>query len=308
MDAPYTTEADRKDNESHYPWWFQYRNKFSAVEKEPKPVQINWKIIAMYFAALLLLIIVGYFINSSIRKDHIEFFNDNFNSVSEDSLINRGWLVKSVDTTWWKKRDLKQGHLALYTIRGDNWALGDNPASIKNLLYRRIKSDCFMVETHLSNFIPGQNWQQAGLILSEDSTFTGKMIRLSISYNDYFGGFEKPPEIIIQAISSSESGLRSKPEEIAHLSLFEIEPGRKTLAESNLAKSALKIEKKGNHYRLLFSSSATESYSFSEVISGDYNIKPRYAAIFSIKGWSDIEHCIPAYFDSFSIANIHCDN
>jgi hypothetical protein len=48
-----------------------------------------------------------------------------------------------------------------------------------------------------------------GILLSEDSTFKSKMLRLSISFNDFFGGYNKPAEIIIQAISSSESeGLR----------------------------------------------------------------------------------------------------
>ena len=138
----------------------------------------------------------------------------------------RGWVIKSEDSVWWDKRDEKPGHLALFTLKGDNWANSGNKAGIKNLVMRRINSDCFMVETHLTDFIPKENWQQAGILLSEDSTFKGKMLRLSISYNDFFGGYKKPPEIIIQAISSSESGLQSKPEEIGHLSLFNIEHGK----------------------------------------------------------------------------------
>ena len=100
-----------------------------------------------------------------------------------------------------------------------------------------------MVETHLTNSVPGDNWQQAGIILSEDSTFKSKMLRVSIAYNDFFGGYPKPAEIIIQIIGSSESGMLSKPEEIAHIPLFTIEPGKEELAQNNLAKSDLKLKR-----------------------------------------------------------------
>jgi len=307
LDAPHTDEVKRKNNESHYPYWFQYRNRYSGVLPKPGISKSGWKWRAIVSFLTLIIVFVLYEINSLNQKDKNEYFSDNFNSVSEDSLAARGWIIKSPDITWWKKRDEKPGHLVLYTLKGDNWALGENPAGIKNLLLRRVTSDCFMVEIHLTNFIPKQSWQQAGLLLSEDSTFTGKMVRLSISYNDFFGGFVKPPEIIIQAICSSESGLRSKPEEIAHLSLFTFEPGRKSLIENNLAKSALKVEKKGNHFRFLYSAAPSESYTFKEVVSGDFNIQPKYVSIFSIQGWADNENYIPAYFDSFSIVNIRCN-
>lgn len=306
LDAPYTDEIQRKDNESHHPYWFQYRSRFSGILSKRKTLQVNWKKYAAIFFIALTIVIGLYTIKTLTQKDRNEYFTDDFNSVSGDSLLNKGWIIKSADTTWWNKRNEKPGHLSLYTLRGDNWALGENHAGIKNLLMRKVTSDCFMVEIHLTNFIPEQNWQQAGILLSEDSTFTGKMIRLSISYNNYFGGYDKPAEIIIQVISSSESGGRSKPEEIAHLSLFSIETGKKSLAESNLAKSALKIEKKGNQFRFLFNAAPIESFTFKEVAAGNFNIQPKYASLFSIQGWSDYDYIIPAYFDSFSLLNIHC--
>src|ERR1700753_526516 len=34
LGAPYTTEVQRKNDESHYPYWFMYRDKFvAALEK-----------------------------------------------------------------------------------------------------------------------------------------------------------------------------------------------------------------------------------------------------------------------------------
>jgi len=192
--------------------------------------------------------------------------------------------LKSSDSVWWNRRNEKPTHLSLYTLRGDNWALGENNAGIKNLLIRRIRSDCFMVEIYLSDFVPEQNWQQAGILFTEDSTFTGKMIRLSVSFNNYFGGFEKPGEIIIQAINSSEDGSRSKPEEIAHQVLFSMEPAMKGLAESNLTKTALKIEKNGTSFRFLYNAAPVESFAFKEVAGRDLNINPRFIGIFSIEG------------------------
>lgn len=307
LDAPYTDEIQRKNNESHYPYWFQYRNRFSSTVSKPKTIQINWKRIAIISFITLVIMIGLYAIKTLTLKNKNEYFTDNFNSVSNDSLAKKGWIIKSEDSTWWNKRNEKPGHLTLYTLTGDNWALGKNPARIKNLLLRKVTSDCFMVEIHLTNFIPKQNWQQAGLLLSEDSTFTGKMLRLSISYNDFFGGFVKPPEIIIQAISSSESGLQSKPEEIAHFSLFNIEQGKKNLVENNLAESALKVEKKGNHFRFLYSTASMESFTFKEVVSGDFNIHPKYISIFSIQGWAADGDYIPVYFDSFKLASIDCN-
>jgi hypothetical protein len=132
------------------------------------------------------------------------------------------------------------------------------------------------------------------------------MIRLSISYNDFFGGYSKPPEIIIQAISSSESGSESKPEEIAHFTLFSLEPANKNIIENNLANSSLKIEKKGTHFRFLYTTGSSESFTYKEVANGDFNIKPRFVSIFSVQGWADNVNLIPAFFDSFSLVRIDC--
>jgi hypothetical protein len=256
---------------------------------------------------IVLLIVIGYFlVKSIIQKNNYELFTDNFNSVSADSLRSRGWITKSTDTLWWNRRNEKQGYLALFTLTGDNWASSRNPASIKNLVMRKINSGCFMVETHMTNFIPASNWQQAGILLSEDSTFSCKMIRLSISYNDYFGGFSKPPEIIIQALSSSESGLQSKPEEIGHLLLFSLDPDKKDLVKSNLAYSALKIEKHGNRFRFLYFIGPIEGFAFREALSGEFDIQPKYVSIFAIQGWADNKDEMPVYFDSFESVGIPC--
>lgn len=306
LDAPYTDEIKRQENESDYPYWFQYRSGyFDKLSRKRNFINSLKKSSFLYIFGLA--IVCGFYIVKILNeKDETGAFTDNFNSVKADSLSKNGWIVKSVDTAWWNKRNVLPGHLTLYTLKGDNWPLGENQAGIRNLLMRKLDLDCFMVEIHLTDFIPRQNWQQAGILLSEDSTFNGKMIRLSLSYNDFFGGYSKPPEIIIQAISSSESGSKSKPEEIAHFSLFNLEPANKTIIESNLANSALKIEKKGTHFRFLYTAGSSETFTFKEVANGDFNIKPGFVSIFSVQGWSDHENYIPAHFDSFILARIDC--
>ncbi len=305
LNAPYTDELKRKNFESHYPYWYDYRNRFSNKKSAGEKLLVSRKTFAIVLIAVLISVTSLFIIKMHLHRAGKSYFRDNFNSVNEDSLVDKGWIVKSVDTTWWNMRGERPGHLALYTLRGDNWSLGNNKPLIRNLLMHKINSECFTVEISLSDFIPMHNWQQAGLLLSEDSSFSGKMIRLSISYNDFFGGVPKSPEIIIQAISSSESGSLSKPEEIAHYPLFTIEPGKENIVSSNLSRSALKIEKRGTHFRFLYSISEKESFAFREALSGNFNIRPEFVSIFAIQGWSDNE-LIPAYFDSFMLDTSPC--
>ena len=306
LEAPSTNEIKRKQNESHHPYWFQYRSRYSPNKSSLKQPRGNKKIIAA-FLLISIIILPGIFVISILNNSN-EPFTDEFNTTHEDSLKSNGWMIKSRDTLFWNKRNEKPGHISLYTLKGDNWSLGKDSAEVRNLLMRRISLDCFMVETHLTHFVPGRNWQQAGIILSEDSTFKSKMLRISISFNDFFGGYTKPAEIIIQIIGSSESGWLSKPEEIAHIPLFTVEPGKEDLAEINLAKSALKIEKIGIHYRFLYSAASLESFTFKEAFSGDFNIHPKYVSLFSISGWANDNYPIPAYFDSFQLLPIECSD
>ena len=205
---------------------------------------------------------------------------------------------------WWRKSGAEPGHLTLYTLPGDNWPAA--PAALKNLLVRQVAAECFSTEIHLSNFFPAHNWQQAGLLLSENSTFTGKMLRVSLSYNDYFGGYARPPEILIQGLSANDAAGRSKPEEFAHVSLFTLrQPGDQLVAD-NLRKSALKIEKQGRRFRFLYATGAMESFASKEAASGTFALEPRYVAVFATQGAAPMSHILPVYVDSFSLTKLTC--
>jgi hypothetical protein len=301
-DAPYTNEIQRKVRENHYPYWFQYKDKFYRSQK--KPVKRKWLMPASILFSVIIISIVSLIIIRS-KTTVAKPFIDDFNSVADDTLTAHGWFVKSKDEQYWNRRSDKPGHLTLFTLRGDNWPDSLNKPGIKNLLLRKISADCFTVEIHLSEFIPRQNWQQAGILLSEDTNFLKKSLRLSFLYNDFYGGFPNKKDIIIQAITSQGKD-SDKPEEIIHQVVFTIDSSVKNLVKQNLQHAAFRIEKHGKKFRLLFANGGFANTAFKELISKDIDINPQYVGLFAIKGFVDNVPAIPAWFDFFNYTPEKC--
>ena len=302
VDAPKTDEASRKEKESHFPYWFQYKVKGASavtIEKPRKKLSVTKVIIAAGIAGAAIVLI--YLVSSNLISHEKQSYFEEFNATSIDSLHALGWKMHA---EYQNPVDARPGHLQLFTLPGDNWGGADQ--GLKSMLWREISLDCFTTEIHLSDFFPTTNWQQVGLVLSEDESFSQKAIRLAISYNSFFGGYVREPEIVIQAVSSTESGDKSKPEEVAHLSIFSISPETKRVAEENLKRVALKIERTGSKVRLLYATGKMESFAFKEVVTGDFNFVPRYVAIYASQGLAP-ESVIPVYVDSFSISEVDCD-
>jgi len=209
LNAPYTDELKRKESESHYPFWFQYQNAIvdekatemaaTIIGKEKLPPAGTTKQIVFVIAAVVIGVFAVTYLFSSKKNSN---FTEDFHTVQEDSLKNNGWFLQSKDTARWNKRNEVSSHLTLYTLTGDSWADSVHSPVIKNLLLRKITSDCFTTEVRLDNFIPLHRWQQAGIILLEDTVLSGKSLRISFAYNDFFGGYNKPKEIIIYLILS----------------------------------------------------------------------------------------------------------
>jgi hypothetical protein len=59
LKAPYTNEIDRKDNESHHPYWYMYREKHLAVAIAP-PITKKVNFLVVGGVGLLLIIMVAY--------------------------------------------------------------------------------------------------------------------------------------------------------------------------------------------------------------------------------------------------------
>ena len=254
---------------------------------------------------MVIVILSVMYINHILTKGSSEF-SDRFQSVAENALSQKGWFIKHADRAYWDKRSNTPGQLTLFTLKGDNWPDPANSPGIKNLLLRAIPYDCFTAEVHLENFIPKDEWQQAGILLLEDTSLTGKSIRLSIAYNDYFGGYPKPKEILIQAITSLGNGF-GKPEEIAHKPILYLDSANRNLSLlKNLTNSALRIEKAGNKFRFLYSGGVSENTAFKEITSQEFDMHPRYIGIFAIKGFKDSTAVIPARFTFFRIAGNAC--
>jgi len=297
-------EIQRKQNEDHHPYWFEYKSTFAKAL--PSKGQFKFKVAHRVVIALLLAVGAVFLLLTTAKQKSASAMVEHFNSVNDSLRIN-GWAIRNLDTAFWNRRGEKAGHLTLFTLVGDNWPGPKGKARIRNLLVRPVDAECFITEVHLSDFFPNQNWQQAGILLAEDSTFTQKVVRLSISYNDFFGGFAKSPEIIIQIVASPENGNLGKPEEIGHVPLYTIEKGKENLVRSNLSHSSLRIEKKGKAFRFLYTTSPGQSFAFNEVAQRDLTIKPNYVGLFAIQGLADTETPVPAYIDSFSFTSISCE-
>jgi hypothetical protein len=303
LGAPYTTELKRKNDESHYPYWFLYREKFPTDLKKQAPGKRPLVAGGLVIILMLFFLVIYFKPFSASRSAQ---FTDYFNHTNEDAMRNKGWFVKSEDKEYWDKRSTSTGGLTLYTLKGDNWPDPSSQPGIKNLLLRPINTDCFTAEVHFKNFIPRQEWQQAGLLLLEDTLFSGKSVRLSLSFNDNFGGMQRPPEILIQAITYLGNGF-GKPEEIAHKPIFYLDSiNNNSLLIKNLENSALRIERHGNKYRFLYAGGTLENGAFKEVVTQDFDMKPKYIGIFAMKGFTNAAN-VPVNFRFFRITNDPCD-
>ena len=303
LGAPYTTEIQRKNDESHYPYWFLYREKFNRTM--PIATTQHWRpIVLLSFGLVAVIVLFIFWLNIPNKTD--DEFSDNFKQVSDNDMAKNGWFVRDKNEAYWDNKGTKPGQLTLYTLKGDNWPDPANKQGIQNLLLRPIAYDCFTAEVHLNNFIPRQEWQQAGILLLEDTTLAGKSIRLSIAYNDFFAGSRQPKEIYIQAIRSLGNGF-GKPEEFAHKPITYPDSIKQIPEQMKmLQNSALRIEKQGKKFRFLYSDGINENTAFKEIVSQEFDMQPKYIGIFAIKGFKDSTATIPVHFTFFRIAGNTC--
>jgi hypothetical protein len=305
LGAPYTNEIQRKNDEGHHPYWFLYKEKFQRASKKEAPAKRWITGIAVGIAGLVVVVVCLMYFKHVVGSKSAQF-TDYFNHVDEATMAGNGWFVKSKDTSYWNRRGENHGELTLFTLRGDNWPDLSAKPEIKNLLLRKINSDCFAAEVHLTNFRPGEEWQQAGILLLEDTILTGKSVRLSIAFNDYFAGITKPKEILVQAIICTGTGF-SKPEEIVHRPILYPDSAiNSPMLNKNLENPALKIEKHGNKFRFLFAGGARENGAYKELASQDFDMHPSYIGIFAIKGFTNSK-VVPARFKFFSLTANPCN-
>ncbi|HSZ34892.1 MAG TPA: hypothetical protein VK772_16365 [Puia sp.] len=304
--APYITETQRKEKENHYPYWFEFKERFHRSlkrEKNPSKTGSSRSIVV----ATLFFLIVGILVFLKFsNRESANTFTDDFSYTSMETLYSNGWLIQSPDSIFWKRRGENHEELTLFTLRGDNWPDKKEKLGIQNLLFRKITQNCFEAEVHMADFLPDQDWQQAGILLMEDTSFTGKSIRLSVAYNDFFGGYSKPAEIIVQAITSLGKNY-GEPEEIAHQLILSMDSFRLNPSlGKNLATSSLKIEKEGRKFRFLYAGGSMPNPAFKEVITHEFDMHPKYIGIFAMKGFVDSSANMPVRFTFFRLKENDC--
>ncbi|MDX2248137.1 MAG: hypothetical protein SF052_15235 [Bacteroidia bacterium] len=300
--APAITEAQRKKLESPYGYWFVYRDQLlkTQVKQGTSISSHSWRKPGLF----LLLLFIGISLLIVFQPTGHFKIEEYFQRLEEKDLSERGWFLLNPEDEYWNKRAFMPGQMTLFTLPGDNWRTKENKPHIYNLLCREIPTENFSTEVHFSNFIPLENWQQAGLLLMEDTLFKGKSIRISIAYNDYFGGFSRPGEILVQAIASHDNDYANI-EEVIHYPLFAIDSTiEKSIIGNNLKYSALRIEKHGQTYRFLYAASPFENFSFKEAGRYDFNMKPRYVGIFALRGFVDSDSVMPVSVRFFRLENL----
>jgi len=304
MGAAYTTEPERKREAGHYPYWYEYKAKWMERGIPPamvKPARKKKRFFGILVLAGMLVVGVVVFRAMLLHGGQGAGFADHFGNVSEDSLTQRGWWVHAPDSDYWNRRGEMPGCLTLYTLRGDIWPDSLNRPVIRNLLLHRIDCDCWTVEVHLKDFVPAQNWQQAGILLMEDTGFGGASMRVSIAFNDYNGVYPRSGTILIQGVVS-RGKQEDKPEEFVHLLLFQTDSLRiHPLLSRHLASPALRIERRGNRFRILYADGVLETTSYKEISSQDLPLQPRYVGLFALRGNVDSTAAMPAHFTYFGL-------
>jgi hypothetical protein len=303
-EAPATTEAQRKREGSHHGYWFRYLENVGGqntgqADSEPPArkrsvVWLPWAVLATLTAAFLF-----------FAKRQPAHYSTDFQSLEDDFLEKNGWFVLAKDTAHWRRRNEQPGSLTLFTLGGDNWHSRSQTPVVRNLLVRKNGDDCFSTEVHFNDFIPQENWQQAGLLLLEDTVFSGKSLRLSLAYNDFFGGYAMPGEIIVQGVADFGQG-NPNVEEVLHHRLFSAQEADSGIVKNNLRFSALRIEKRGKRFRFLAAASPLEHFSYKELGTYNFDFEPRYVGIFALKGFVDSSAVAPVRVRFFGLEGVRC--
>lgn len=326
MNAPITTEPERKKASSPYEHWFRYKGAQAGAHAnsdqtntgtgesqyrgtpdngKPQTARINQKrsqkrrIIRWVSATIFIILLTVVFI--TIKQANKKNFTDDFSDTKQ--LEMRGWSIINPDIQFWNNRSINAGVLTLYTLFGDNWpdSLHPQPA-IRNMLIREIKPGSYTVSMDLRKFLPLHRWEQAGMILLEDTSFHSKSLRISIAFNDNFGGYTRSPEILIQAIKSDLAN-SLKPEEIVHHPLFVLDSiSSRPAILSNFDYTSLQIRGKDGKMELLYAAGSESNSAYHQVATTTIDFVPKYIGIFAIKGLVSNKTITPVFIDGFRLA------
>jgi hypothetical protein len=113
--------------------------------------------------------------------------------------------------------------------------------------------------------------------------------------------------VLVQAVAGYGKNYKNV-EEVKHQTLFSLATDTdRYIAANNLRHSALRIEKRGRHFRLLFAASQLENFSFRELSVYDFDMKPKFVGIFALKGFVDSAAVMPVAVKFFRLEGLRCE-
>lgn len=167
---PVVCAADKLEKPSFGDDFVRALREYAADDKPAPPVPLDqtkppgrkWQVYAWPVLFLLLAALAGLLFWPGSE----EYWTEDFNSVSIDSLSSRDWEILDYDAAAFS-RQLKPGYWTAFTYPGGYWVKKDSGEvpMIKNMLVRRLKSDECVILARLKDFDPYQNWQGAGICL-----------------------------------------------------------------------------------------------------------------------------------------------
>jgi hypothetical protein len=217
-----------------------------------------------------------------------------------------------------KDLQLKDGLLWTSTIAGDVW--GTCPAPMGFVLAVPGSDTDFIVTTYVDSLVPRRNFQQAGLIVLEDSD---NYVRLTMAASNlpWGEGGNKIERVIVQGVSE-RGGTVGDVQHILGTHVDEQAADRRPKGE----RAALRIERHGTLWKFSYSFgrwSSSETRFESKFEDGSQantdtfanGLKPKWVGILAFKGFSpcvsvdqipsgdtpDSAGVIPVAFERFSI-------
>jgi hypothetical protein len=294
--ATRTDEVNRKGEKNPFRYWHAYQQNYIRSQFRKKRNQYT------LITLVILMVCIGLFFVFQKEEESEQTYFEPFDQISAEELNRQGWQIQNLSEHYWSKRDNIPGNLTLFTLSGDNFVSGK---PLKNLLLRQIGSTCFSTDIQLEEFLPTRNWQQAGFIFLEDSTNLQKCLRVTISYNDFFGGYDKEPEIFIQILSQTGAP-GSKPVELVHHVIFTNVKENLKLIEQNTQEISLRVEMKDGWFRVHYGAGAQAVFALQEVLNKQVDFKPKFVGLFATCGENTEDYIMPVRFNSFSINHLEC--
>jgi hypothetical protein len=267
---------------------FKYiEQRQTPITVAPKPPQFPriW-----LWRAGILLPILAIFVVTWQWVDRPKYWVENFDDVSVDSLKSRGWEILDYDSVAFSKQ-LRPGHLTLYTLRGDYWVVPTDSPKITNLFLKKVDSEGFKVSVRIDSFNPYQDYQQAGIILLDKNKTRTHNIRFTF--------------FCCATCTPSQQGLQIIKREhgTAYETYYRLKEWPKGQTNSHKAQTIwlqIVVSKKNFHF---FYHGSEEFASFSEIAEINFDFEPRYVAIGAFRGLRDStknlnnSEAIPAFFD-----------